>query len=316
MDWLSRLFDMMSVAGRLDLRCTFGAPWRVAFDRSKGGVIPYHIMLRGSATLDDPAPGGAPSAVLTAGDVAILLDGAAHVVRDGSNEPPVPPSAHEMLNVTIVENEGSAERMDILCGHFILPPPHDRLMHAYLPRRLIVRAGCADAAETTPSTGTLLAGIVSLMRAETLSDNLGGRAMLNGLQSVLFALSLRLASEAEPAPKGLLALAGSSRLAAALTAMLHDPAYPWTLSDLAERCNMSRATLVRHFDEKLGCSAIDLLKDIRMTAAANALRNSSLSTEAVAESVGYQSAPAFIKAFRDHTGMTPADWRRSVQAKA
>jgi AraC family transcriptional activator of mtrCDE len=50
-----------------------------------------------------------------------------------------------------------------------------------------------------------------------------------------------------------------------------------------------------------------------MTLAANALRNPSLSTEAVAESVGYQSVTAFMRAFKEHTSMTPADWRRMVQ---
>jgi AraC family transcriptional regulator, activator of mtrCDE len=29
MDWLSRLFEMMPVRGRLDLRCSYGAPWRI-----------------------------------------------------------------------------------------------------------------------------------------------------------------------------------------------------------------------------------------------------------------------------------------------
>jgi hypothetical protein len=27
MDWLSRLFEMMPVRGRLDLRCSYGVPW-------------------------------------------------------------------------------------------------------------------------------------------------------------------------------------------------------------------------------------------------------------------------------------------------
>jgi len=29
MDWLSRLFEMTPVRGRLDLRCAYGAPWRI-----------------------------------------------------------------------------------------------------------------------------------------------------------------------------------------------------------------------------------------------------------------------------------------------
>src|SRR5262249_28126540 len=110
--------------------------------------------------------------------------------------------------------------------------------------------------------------------------------------------------------RGLLALAGHPRLAPAVAALFNEPARPWSLPDLARLCSMSRATFARQFQEKLGRSASDLLTDIRMTRAANELRRSSLSTDAVAEAVGYQSEAAFQRAFKSHMGITPAKWRR------
>jgi AraC family transcriptional activator of mtrCDE len=76
---------------------------------------------------------------------------------------------------------------------------------------------------------------------------------------------------------------------------------------------MSRATLARRFQEKLGRSASDLLTDIRMTLAANELKKSSLSTGAVAEAVGYQSEAAFQRAFKSYMDVTPAQWRKLQQ---
>jgi AraC family transcriptional activator of mtrCDE len=73
---------------------------------------------------------------------------------------------------------------------------------------------------------------------------------------------------------------------------------------------MSRATLARQFQEKLGRSASDLLTEIRMMHAANELKRSQLSTGAVAEQVGYQSEAAFQRAFKGHIGFTPAQWRK------
>ena len=134
--------------------------------------------------------------------------------------------------------------------------------------------------------------------------------MLNALSTAMFALVLRLASETEDAPRGLLALAGHPRLAPAVAALFNEPARAWSLPELARLCNMSRATLARQFQEKLGRSASDLLTDIRMTLAANELKRSSLSTGAVAEAVGYQSEAAFQRAFKDHMGVTPAQWRK------
>jgi len=99
-----------------------------------------------------------------------------------------------------------------------------------------------------------------------------------------------------------------------VAALFNQPARAWSLPDLARLCNMSRATLARQFQEKLGRSASDLLTDIRMTLAANELKRSSLSTGAVAEAVGYQSEAAFQRAFKSHMGVTPAQWRKIERA--
>src|SRR5258708_17302450 len=149
------------------------------------------------------------------------------------------------------------------------------------------------------------------MRSESEVDHLGGRAMLNALSTALFALVLRLASEAKDAPIGLLAVASNPRLAPALAAMFNEPARAWSLPELARLCNMSRATLARQFQEKLGRSANDLLTDIRMALAANELRKPSMSTGAVADAVGYQSEAAFQRAFKSHMGVTPAQSRKT-----
>jgi AraC family transcriptional activator of mtrCDE len=125
-------------------------------------------------------------------------------------------------------------------------------------------------------------------------------------------LTLRAASESRHAPTGLLALAANPRLAPAMSAMLQDPAKQWTLPELAQRCNMSRATFMRHFESGLGRSAHELLTDIRMSIAANALKNPLLSTESVAELVGYQSIAAFRRTFTQKLGVTPGEWRRTT----
>ena len=148
------------------------------------------------------------------------------------------------------------------------------------------------------------------MRAESATENLGGLAMLNALSTALFAVALRLASEGTEPADGLLALAANPRLVPALTALFNEPARGWTLPELAQRCGMSRATFIRHFQERLGRSAIDLLTDIRMTIAANALNTSDMSTGAVAELAGYQSEAAFQRAFKHQMRITPAQWRR------
>jgi len=308
MDWLSNLLTMMPVSGQLELRCFYGAPWRVAYDPSEAGHMPYHVVMSGSAVLDDP-DGGLPQH-LEAGDILLVLRGGAHVLHDGSGRPPAKVRARASLNLTISQNVGKGDRLDMLCGRFIVAPPHDRLLLNHLPPRLIVRPARPGTAAAQSRTAEHLTRLVELMRTESGIDSLGGHAMLNALSAALFALTLRLASESDEAPAGLLALAGHPRLAPALAALFHEPARQWTLPELARLCNMSRATMARHFQEKLGRSASDLLTDIRMTLAANELRKPSTAIAAVAEAVGYQSEAAFQRAFKQHMGLTPARWRR------
>jgi len=299
---------MVPVHGHLDLRCFYGAPWVIAQDRAGPGAIPYHIVVSGSAVLEDPS--GGPRRHLTAGDILLFPHGAAHTLHDGSGESPAPARERATLNMTISENAGTGDRLDMLCGRFVLTPQHERLLRDYLPPRLVVRAPDRSASTERPATGAQLEGLVTLMRTESALESLGGRAMLNALSTAMFALTLRVGSESNEAPPGLLALAGHPRLAPALAAMFREPARAWTLPELARLCHMSRATLARNFQERLGRSASDLLTDIRMTLAANELRKSSASTAAVAEMVGYQSEAAFQRAFKQRMSVTPAQWRR------
>jgi len=310
-DWLSRLLDLVPVSGRIEHHCLFGAPWRLDLEKAGGGEIPYHIVLAGTALLDD-LQGGDPLK-LSAGDILILPSGAAHSLHDGSGERPSPTRQRRTAAVEIDENDGEGERLDMLCGRFMLSPTHERLLRTYFPERFVVSTEAGGQNAAPPGTRMQLANLVALMRVEAGEENLGGHAMLNGLSVALFTLTMRLASEAAEGLPGLLALAGHPRLRPALAALFRHPGRAWTLPDLASLCGMSRATFVRHFQERLGRSAADLLTDIRMTVAGRELRTTNASIGAVAEAVGYQSDAAFQRAFKRYIGATPAQFRKGAQ---
>ncbi|MCY1280767.1 RCS-specific HTH-type transcriptional activator RclR [compost metagenome] len=308
-DWLSHLLQMINITGQLEVRCVYGAPWRVAWDQSAVHEIPYHVVLKGRAIIEDPETGTARE--LVGGDIVLLPHGSAHVLHDGSGHAPgLTYNRQGSAGWTLSENDGQGEHLDMLCGRFFIGPPHDRLIRDYLPTTLVVRAMDGRGEEGIVSASNHLASLVGLMRMESTGDKPGGYAMLNALSFALFTLVLRAASESEQAPAGLLALAGHPRLAPAISAMFADPARPWNLSDLADLCSMSRATFMRHFQANLGRSANELLTDIRMSLAANELKKPAMTTEAVADLVGYRSVSAFRRVFTDKMGMTPGQWRR------
>ncbi|WP_158804300.1 AraC family transcriptional regulator [Acidisoma sp. L85] len=313
LDWLSHLFTMMPVSGRLDLRCLYGAPWRIDQAAADIGGIAYHAPLAGSVILEDPQRG--LSHRLDSGDILLVPSGLAHSLYDGSGAPPGPASSRPGLNMVFSENAGSGERLDMLCGHFFTSLQHNRVLRAYLPPLLIVRGERHVDVQGQGTVGVQVSSLLSLMRSETENESLGGDALLNALSTALFTLTLRLASTDDAAPAGLLALAAHPRLSPALTAMFEDPAHSWTLPELSRLCNMSRATFARYFQRNLGHSAADLLLDIRMILASNELKKPSSSVASVAETVGYQSEAAFQRVFKQKMGITPAQWRRASASK-
>ncbi|MGA7781664.1 MAG: AraC family transcriptional regulator [Paraburkholderia sp.] len=307
-DWLTRFMELVTVTGKLQTRCALGAPWAKKYTQAGAQEIPYHIILAGKAILENSDDGATYE--LRAGDIVLLPHGSAHVLHDGSGVAPVPSKERASGSFLVSENGGTGEALDMLCGRFFVAPPHDRLIRSYLPSELVVRTEDIGTAAQSLPQAERLSRLVALMRAEAMDNAVGGGAILNALSSALFALTLRAAGEAGQARTGMLALAAHPRLAPAAAAMFNDPARAWTLPELAEICCMSRATLMRQFQASLGHSVMDLLTDIRISAAANALRKSTSSTEAVADLVGYQSVSAFRRVFTERMGMTPGDWRQ------
>jgi AraC family transcriptional activator of mtrCDE len=305
MDLLSRLLVLMPVAGRVDVRCHFGSPWAVAHEPAGFNEIPYHVLVRGAAVLED---GSGPSEALSTGDIVIFPNGQSHTLHDGSGTPPVPIARHRSASLVFAENGADGAKTDILCGRFLLGAVPDRLLREHLPGRLVVHT-CTGYPHSSEGLNASLDRLISLMREEVDEPRPGGEALLNHLSAALFTLALRYAGDSPHPPRGLLALTARPRLQPAASAMFDSPQEPWTLDQLAAACSMSKATFVRQFRETIGRSATDVLTDIRMTIAGKELLQSRKSTAEIAESVGYQSDAAFQRIFKRLVGMSPARWR-------
>lgn len=320
MELLDRLLSLMPVAGRLDVRCHFGSPWRLDEPRAGEWEIRYHVLLRGEAVVEIPgAPRGKSAVRMKAGDIVLFPSGSAHTVHDGSGKRARAVREEQVDGLTIATNGGTRGGADLLCGWFVLPVVPQQLLRDHLPQRLIVSSMTASDEQDERDTAfaaSRLARLVELMREEAFEQRPGYGTIVNQLSGALFALTLRCASESADAPRGLLALAQRPRLQPAIAAMFDEPAHPWTLPALAARCHMSRATFVRHFEEALGRSPADVLTEIRMTLAGRKLAQTRLSVAEIGEAVGYQSDAAFQRVFKRHVGVTPAQWRAQAKRDA
>ncbi len=80
---------------------------------------------------------------------------------------------------------------------------------------------------------------------------------------------------------------------------------PLQLSDTAEAAQISSAYLSRLFAEHLHTSFVDYLTELRVTRAAELIRETRLSIKEIAFAVGYQDPNYFSKIFRKATGLPP-----------
>src|SRR5471032_620123 len=90
MDALSRLLTLYPLRTALDVRCQFGAPWRLDHEGTASGIAPYHMILRGSASVDAGVEHGL---AVAAGDIVVFPHGSAHrlYIDNGDGAGPVLP---------------------------------------------------------------------------------------------------------------------------------------------------------------------------------------------------------------------------------
>ncbi|WP_127530624.1 helix-turn-helix domain-containing protein [Paenibacillus kobensis] len=82
-----------------------------------------------------------------------------------------------------------------------------------------------------------------------------------------------------------------------------------TLDELARQFNTNRTTLNRKFNEQFGCSVIAYLNKFRIQMACSMLHNTLLPIHDVMDRIGANDTSNFIRSFRKHTGLTPAEYR-------
>ena len=99
-------------------------------------------------------------------------------------------------------------------------------------------------------------------------------------------------------------------VARALDRILENPALNHTVDSLADVACLSRSAFARRFNDAFGVPPMRLVHDIRMHRAARLLRGCpTMTIHAVAHLVGYTSRSHFSRGFKEHYGVTPAEYR-------
>ena len=88
-----------------------------------------------------------------------------------------------------------------------------------------------------------------------------------------------------------------------------------TLSDISANAGINHTTLTALMKEELGCTAIEYLMQYRITIAKKQLGFTDVPIKDIANMVGFKTVPHFNRIFKEITGATPAEFRKSAVQK-
>jgi AraC-like DNA-binding protein len=307
MDPLSDVLDLSRVSVALMVSVRACAPWGLDLPQRPGAS--FHAITSGTAWLrvDDSEP-----LQLMPGDVFLLPAGARHRL---SSEPdgrcvPFDSSMHERLTTPDGDLAlgASGAATTFVCAAFDYDLDVGEPLMGLLPPVIHVPAD--------PVAGRDVAVIVELLAMEVGARRPGSRAAAARLIDSLLIAAIRnwIDRQADgEAPSWLRALRDPA-LARVLAALHERPAEPWSVESLAREVHVSRATLARRFPQVVGEPPLTYLARWRMHLAAQRLKYSTDTVEAIAREVGYTSEYAFNRAFARHRGQPPGRYRRLASA--
>lgn len=90
-------------------------------------------------------------------------------------------------------------------------------------------------------------------------------------------------------------------------------AFPWTTDNLARRAGVSPAQFNRVVKRFQKATPMAVVTNYRMQRAREMLTYTDHTLEAIAASVGYETAFSFSRAFKRHAGKSPNDFRKAMQ---
>ena len=309
MDALAGLLDGPRARGAFLLRMVMEPPWSVRIeDRA-----PLCLM---SVTAGEAwiVPAGSTEPVLLRpGDLAVARGPEPYTVADLPDTEPQArigpggicttlrgePLAQSMkLGVRTWGNapDGSTA---VLVGTYLLDGEiSGRLLDALPPLIVLPSGGRAGA-------------LPALLDDEIARDEPGQSVVLDRLLDLLLIDALRtwFSRPGAEAPAWYRAM-GDPVVGQALRLLQNEPAHPWTVAALAGRTGVSRAGLARRFTELVGEPPMAYLTGWRLAVAADLLRETDATVEAVARQVGYSQAFAFSTAFKRVRGVSPQEYRK------
>lgn len=321
MDVLSTVLKTVKLEGAVFYNAEFSAPWSFRAPPScqvarylspePRHVVMYHLLTHGRAYANVE---NGPRVALAAGDIVVFPHGDAHVLGNGRDVEPRDngQQLHEILSqgLKLTRMGGGGEITRFVCGYLSCDPQLCRSFLGGLPSMFKVNIG-------SDSAGQWLESSIRYSVEQAIASQSGSEIVVAKLSEALFAETLRrYVDQLPPGQTGWLAGARDPQVGSALALLHRQASDPWTIAELARQVGVSRSVLAERFRHFLGIPPMAYLTRWRLQLGAQLLTSTRHSVAQIAAEVGYESEPAFNRAFKREFGAPPARFRSMSKAAA
>lgn len=321
MDVLSTVLKTVKLEGAVFYNAEFSAPWSFRSPPSSRlapylspeprHVIIYHLLTHGRAYAYAQ---GNPRLSLAVGDIVVFPHGDPHVMGNGRDVEPRDNGRvlEEILaqGLKLVRMGGGGEITRFICGYLLCDSQLCKSFLAGLPAMFKVNI-------LEDSSGEWLQNSIRYAVEQAVTSRTGCDIVVAKLSEALFVETLRRYIDDLPLNQtGWLAGARDPEVGNALALVHRKPSDCWTIAKLARQVGVSRSVLAERFRHFLGVPPIAYITQWRLQLGAQLLNSTSRSVAQIAAEVGYDSEPAFNRAFKREFGLPPARFRTKSKAAA
>ncbi|WP_237220274.1 AraC family transcriptional regulator [Salipiger sp. CCB-MM3] len=304
-DPLGEVLHLLKLTGTFYCQSRMTAPWGIAIPGFPE-VMSFIVVIDGRAWLK---VGEDDAFEVVKGDLVLMTHGAPIGLFSDQGARLMELEELPIRKVTelyeTVEFGGGGTECSIMYGLARLDHASSPILMALLPDVLKVDPWDEEA-------GSWLQGTLRFIAREARELRPGGETVITRLADVVVIEAIRRWLARSPdANRGWFKAARDPQIGRAIVAIHRDPAANWSVERLAQVAGQSRSAFAARFTSLVGTPAMQYLAEWRMNLARQSLRDTKLPIATIAADLGYQSEPAFNRAFRRVFGITPGQVRRT-----